>query len=63
MIYRRVRICVPDNIIAPSDLAKVWGKLPSFFTFSVIYQIQSKHIYIVAIMHNSKRPGYWLKRT
>jgi toxin ParE1/3/4 len=56
---------------AISSLPKTWPKfgsnhhrfLLSRFPFSVIYQIQSEHIYIVAVMHNSKRPGYWLKRT
>ncbi|PKG97367.1 type II toxin-antitoxin system RelE/ParE family toxin [Paraglaciecola sp. MB-3u-78] len=49
-----------------SSLPQTWPKfganhhrfLLSRFPFSVIYQIQSKHIYIIAIMHNSKRPGY-----
>ena len=36
----------------------ILGKFP----FSVIYKETSQTIYIVAIMHNSRKPGYWLKR-
>jgi hypothetical protein len=32
------------------------------FPFSVIYREQDSLIYIVAIMHNSRKPGYWLSR-
>jgi len=37
--------------------------LLSRFPFSVIYREQENEIYVVAVMHNSRRPGYWLKRT
>lgn len=33
------------------------------FPFSVIYKENNNTIYIVAIMHNSRKPGYWLRRT
>ena len=36
--------------------------LLSRFPFSVIYQVYSDNLYVVAIMHNSKNPGYRLKR-
>lgn len=32
------------------------------FPFSVIYREHGSFIYIVAIMHNSRNPGYWLSR-
>ena len=32
------------------------------FPFSVIYRSKNKSIYIVAIMHNHRRPGYWESR-
>ncbi len=32
------------------------------FPFSVIYKETPQSIFIVAIMHNSRKPGYWLKR-
>ena len=37
--------------------------LLSKFPFSVIYREENNQIYIVAVMHNSRRPGYWLNRT
>jgi len=35
----------------------------SRFPFSVIYREKDNSIYVVSVMHNSRRPGYWLSRT
>ena len=37
--------------------------LLSKFPFSVIYRANNNAIYVVAVMHNSRKPGYWLSRT
>ncbi|WP_104430128.1 type II toxin-antitoxin system RelE/ParE family toxin [Methylobacter tundripaludum] len=37
--------------------------LLSRFPFSVIYRETDKSIYVVAVMHNSRKPGYWSSRT
>ena len=37
--------------------------LLSRFPFSIIYRENDNNIYIVAVMHNSRKPGYWLERT
>jgi len=36
--------------------------LLSRFPFSIIYKEHLEFIYIVAVMHNSRKPGYWVKR-
>lgn len=36
--------------------------LLSRFPFSVIYRKNGNLIYVIAVMHNNKKPGYWLKR-
>lgn len=33
------------------------------FPFSVIYKYTDGVVYVVAVMHNSRKPDYWLKRT
>ncbi len=33
------------------------------FPFSIIYKTTDKDIFIVAVMHNSRKPYYWLNRT
>jgi hypothetical protein len=33
------------------------------FPFSIIYRENKNSIYVVAVMHNSRRPGYWKSRT
>ena len=37
--------------------------LLSKFPFSIIYEINHDIVHVLAIMHNSKRPGYWHRRT
>ena len=53
------------------ELPDAWPKfqvsfrrfLLSKFPFSVIYSFNQKTIFVVAVMHNSRRPGYWDERT
>ena len=33
------------------------------FPYSVIYTMRSERVYIVALMHQSRRPGYWARRS
>ena len=35
----------------------------SRFPFSVIYRKNNESVYVIAIMHHSRKPGYWLERT
>jgi hypothetical protein len=37
--------------------------LLSRFPFSVIYRMNGDTIYIVAVMHHSRKPGHWHART
>ena len=32
------------------------------FPFSVIYKEEKEKIYIIAVMHNSRKPNYWMER-
>ncbi|MCD6389407.1 MAG: type II toxin-antitoxin system RelE/ParE family toxin [Desulfobulbaceae bacterium] len=53
------------------ELPRTWPRfqnhfrrfLFSRFPFSVIYRIDGYSIYVVAVMRNSRKPGYWLDRT
>lgn len=36
--------------------------LLSKFPFSIIYRQENKAIYVVAVMHNSRKPFYWSDR-
>ena len=52
------------------ELPNTWPKfemgfrrfLLSKFPFSVIYQSNENTIFVVAVMHNSRKPGYWSER-
>jgi len=56
---------------AVSELPNIWPKfqnnfrrfLLSKFPFSIIYRASNELVYVVAVMHNSRKPKYWLKRT
>jgi plasmid stabilization system protein ParE len=37
-------------------------RLVAGFPFTVLYSIEPDEIFIVAVMHQSRRPGYWMKR-
>jgi len=37
-------------------------RLVSGFPFTVLYEVQPDRIYIAAVMHQRRRPGYWHKR-
>ena len=32
------------------------------FPFSLIYAIEATRIWVIAVAHQSRRPGYWLRR-
>lgn len=33
------------------------------FPFSVIYKEENESVFIIAVMHNSRKPNYWLERS
>lgn len=33
------------------------------FPFSILYKVTDTEIFIIAVMHNSRKPDYWLDRT
>ncbi len=37
-------------------------KLLRRFPYSVIYLIEGQQLFVVAVMHHRRRPGYWLTR-
>jgi len=55
---------------AISELPNTWPKfkkgfrrfLLSKFPFSVIYKSDGNVMYVVAVMHNSRKPDYWVDR-
>ncbi len=44
------------------DKANIRKRLVSGFPFTVLYEVQSDRIFIAAVMHQHRRPGYWRKR-
>ena len=44
------------------DRANIRKRLVSGFPFTILYEMQADRIYIAAVMHQHRRPGYWRKR-
>ncbi len=52
---------------AIAELPETWPKftkncrrfLLRKFPFSIIYQLDNDAVFVLAIMHNSRKPGYW----
>jgi len=46
----------------PVERADIRKAFVSGFPFTVLYQICEDRIFIAAVMHQHRRPGYWRKR-
>jgi toxin ParE1/3/4 len=46
----------------PVERATIRKRLVSGFPFTILYEVQPDRIYIAAVMHQYRRPGYWRKR-
>lgn len=46
----------------PYFLLNARRRLLDRFPYSIVYFIEAERIYIMAIMHQKRRPGYWKKR-
>lgn len=59
LVYQKVM----DNPQRPKVFQKGFRRYSLFaFPFSVIYRESENYIYVVAVMHNRRKPGYWLSR-
>jgi plasmid stabilization system protein ParE len=43
-------------------LGKVRGARLSDFHYDIVYRVERRRIYIVALAHQSRKPGYWRER-
>src|SRR5258708_7489018 len=48
--------------IAPEIDHAVRGKVLSTFPYTLMYVIDPDELFIVAVAHHSKNPGYWVDR-
>ena len=46
----------------PIERANIRKRFVSGFPFTVLYEVQPDRIYIAAVMHQHRRPGYWQSR-
>lgn len=46
----------------PIERANIRKRLVSGFPFTILYEIQLDRIFLAAVMHQQRRPGYWKTR-
>ena len=46
----------------PVFLDETRRRVVSVFPYSVIYVLEDQEVLILAVMHDSREPGYWLSR-
>jgi toxin ParE1/3/4 len=44
------------------EKANILRRLVPGFPFTILYESHQDHIFIAAVMHQRRRPGYWRKR-
>ena len=48
--------------LGPAESAGIRKCLVRGFPFTLLYEVNPEHIYIAAVMHQHRRPGYWKGR-
>jgi len=56
-----------QRVISSPEAGPIWRggirkRLVAGFPFTLLYSIEPDQIFVVAVAHQSRRPGYWLKR-
>ena len=46
----------------PIDRASIRRRIVPGFPFTILYEVQSDRLFIAAVVHQHRRPGYWRKR-
>jgi toxin ParE1/3/4 len=46
----------------PIERANIRKRLVSGFPFTILYEVQLDAIFLAAVMHQQRRPGYWKTR-
>ena len=64
--YREIERLIQDICAQPQRFFRFHPParraLSPEFPYSVVYLEQPDHVWIVAVMHTKRRPGYWKKR-
>lgn len=61
-VEETVRKVVSSPKSGAIERANIRKRLVSGFPFTILYEAQSDRIYIAAVMHQHRRPGYWRTR-
>jgi hypothetical protein len=49
-------------ISGPIERSQIRKSLVRGFPFTILYEVHSDHIFIAAVMHQRRKPGYWKNR-
>ena len=57
-----INLVVSQPLIGGQLVDKFWCFVLDSFPFSLIYSVERDRIWIVAVSHHHRRPGYWRER-
>ena len=48
--------------LGPPHKGRIRRRLVSGFPFTILYESHPDHVFVAAVMHQRRRPGYWRNR-
>ena len=64
--FEEIDAAISEIILHPFRWPKAYGEirrhLVNRFPYAIFYQVRKSEVVIAAIMHTSRRPGYWQGR-
>ncbi len=61
-VERTVALIVAMPLIGTPIRGTIRRQQVQRFPFTIIYRVEGEHIYIAAVMHERRRPDYWIRR-
>ena len=61
-LFRKIGLIIEDPKIFPIEYENIRKCSLDRFPYKIIYETLGDLIYILAIHHHKRRPGYWIKR-
>jgi plasmid stabilization system protein ParE len=64
--FEEIDDCISRLLMSPLAWTKLRGSVRRCrthrFPYSLIYDLEKEHVFIVAVMHSSREPNYWADR-
>lgn len=61
-VYATINRILPYPEAWPQISPRARRCLTRRFPYAIIYQVKEEHVYVIAVSHSHRRPGYWSSR-